>query len=756
MNWIKRSLLCVSLLTGCAGVTHEPLVTIDAAGFKPTVSPMKDQYRRLRNLVQERPGAQEAVQDILVAMEAVQSEENNAWETAAKQWLFVLKNDSGAMAAMAFPRWVKAQERLVAQPVHAEILARLLLAQTNEGKDAPWLTKQGYTDIKRLTDKIKDLQGDPTAKGVASLPGSPRDIKDDPFLEKAARSSCGRDLPDGWRNWLRTLGPDIKLYWEGLQASCRMDYHAAISKFDQALPGLRLNIQTWPYAVNAAERIVKARKSLGQREEATIAYQQLAHLLDQPETQKAVLGWSPFELWSKRIETWFWVARNKALEGDYQNAKLAVHEGLKLITQAQTQLENLNAKQSEELSNLKADAYNILASRIAYEEGDLTAALSLTRMAQDIPGISKEWRQRLDWAEAWYSYRMKDRIRAVRVWKNLLSEITDEQFKPRYYYWIGRALHENGLRSEAEDYFEKLQADHPLSFYTVVGLPRIDPDYGAGEFFGSVSRLQRKLSSRDDISWEAYRADPEAERRVARLELMLAANVNIWLDPIASELFRYVNSRAALMQDTDASLYVSRLIYMAGNYLQAISLTTSLSNQVPRFWDRYPEQVLVYFPQPYLDIYQRTATQSYIDQEISLAISRQESSFEADAMSPAEAIGLMQLMANTAQRQASRLGLRLNEPQVDLKRPELNIALGTAYLAELGRRYRGHWHQAFAAYNAGEYVVDAWLQRRKAEDPLVWIEALSFAETSGYTKNVWRNWEVYRWLRGLPAAKPLL
>ncbi len=756
MKLIMRSLLCVSLLTGCAGVTHEPLVTIEAAGLKPTTSPIKEQYRRLRAVVQEREGAQEAVRDILTAMEAIQSEEGNAWETAAKQWLFVLENDNGAMAAMAFPRWVKAQERLVAEPVQADLLARLLMAQTNEGQDAPWLKKQGLTDLAKLTQRIKDLQGDATTKGLASLPNSPRDIKDDPFLEKAAKVSCRRDLPEGWRNWLRTLSTDLKLYWEGLQASCRMEYQAAISKYEQALPGLRLNLGTWPYAVNAADRIVKARKSLGQREETTIAYQQLADLLNQSETQSAALGWSPFELWRKRIDTWFWVARNKALQGEYQNAKIAVHEGLNQINQAQTQLISLNAKQSTDLSDLKAEAYNILASRIAYEEGDLTAALSLTRMGQDVPGISPEWRQRLDWSEAWFAYMMKDRMRAARVWQTLLSQVTDEQLKPRYYYWIGRALYENGLKGDAEDYFEKLQTNHPLSFYTVVGLPRIDKDYSAGEFFGSVQKLQRKLSDKDDIPWEAYRADREAERRVARLELMLAANVNVWLEPISNELFRHVNSRAPLMKDTEATLYVTRLLHMAGNYLPAISLTTQLSNQVSGFWDAYPEQILVFFPQPYQDIYQRASTQSYIDQEISLAISRQESSFEADAMSPAEAIGLMQLMSNTAQRQASRLGLRINDPVADLKRPELNIALGTAYLAELGRRYRGQWHQAFAAYNAGEYVVDAWLQRRRAEDPLVWIEALSFAETSSYTKNVWRNWEVYRWLRGLPAAKPLL
>src|SRR5690606_5657798 len=116
------------------------------------------------------------------------------------------------------------------------------------GADAPWLKKQGYTDITNLIQKIKDLQGDGAVKGLASLPASPREIKDDPLLEKAAKASCRQELPDGWRHWLKTLSPDLRLYWEGLQASCRRDYEVALSKFGQALPGLRRSVQTWPYA----------------------------------------------------------------------------------------------------------------------------------------------------------------------------------------------------------------------------------------------------------------------------------------------------------------------------------------------------------------------------------------------------------------------------------------------------------------------------------------------------------------------------
>jgi len=706
---------------------------------------MQEQYKRLQALVREREDAQAAVQDIIAAMEAVQAEEQGVWETAAKQWLFVMQRDAGSMAGMAFPRWVKAQEKLVAVPAQAELLARLLLAQTREGQDAPWLRKQGFTDITKLTQRIKELQGQ-LAKGQASLPSSPKDIKDDPFWEKAAKMSCRRDFPDGWRQWLKSLNSDQKLYWEGLQGICRMEYQTAISKFQQALPGLRLNLSTWPLAINAADRQVSARKSLGQREETALAYRQLADLLGQSETQTAAIGWTPFELWRKRIDTWYWVARSQALQGDYQNAKLAVHEGFAQLNSAQTMLTGLTDKQSQAFNDLKAEGYNILSSRIAYEEKDFTAALSLTRLGQDIPGISPEWRVRLNWSEAWFAYAMGDKPRAIRVWQAMLVNTKDDLQRPRLYYWLGRALVETGDRGDGEDLFDKLLTDHPLSFYTVVALPRLNKKYNVQQQFDSISRLEKRLRDRDDFSWEAYRSDKEAERRLLRLELMLAAGVITWLEPISNELFRYVSGRSDLLKDTEASLYATRLMHMAGSHLQAISLTTQMSNLSKDFWKSNPEQILIFFPRPYLDIYQRTATQNYIDLEIPLAISRQESSFQADAMSPVEAMGLMQLMVNTAQMQAARQGLKIGDPEVDLKRPELNISLGTAYLSGLGRRYRGQWHQAFAAYNAGEYVVDAWLQRRAAEDPMVWIEALSFAETSGYAKNVWRNWEVYRWL----------
>jgi soluble lytic murein transglycosylase-like protein len=265
-----------------------------------------------------------------------------------------------------------------------------------------------------------------------------------------------------------------------------------------------------------------------------------------------------------------------------------------------------------------------------------------------------------------------------------------------------------------------------------------------------VARASKKIRDWDSYKADAYDEDPEASRLLLRSELVLAAHVDDLIKLTSQELYRYVAQKAQLLNEEEGSLYVSRLLHMSGQYIYTIALSAQLANSHPQFWEEHPDQLLLVYPRPYLSSYQRAASQHYLDPELALAISRQESSFQAEAMSPAEAIGLMQLIAPTAERQALRIGVKSTQIKSDLKRPDFNINLGTGYLAELGRRYRGQWPQAFAAYNAGEYVVDAWLLRRPSPDPIAWVEGLSFGETSTYVKNVWRNWEVYKMMVSKP------
>lgn len=117
------------------------------------------------------------------------------------------------------------------------------------------------------------------------------------------------------------------------------------------------------------------------------------------------------------------------------------------------------------------------------------------------------------------------------------------------------------------------------------------------------------------------------------------------------------------------------------------------------------------------------------------AITRQESGFMEDARSHAGAIGLMQLMPGTAKETARRFGIALSNPN-DVLLPERNIALGTAYLAQLHEQFQGNRVLASAAYNAGPGRVRQWTRGIDNLSADVWIENIPFDETRQYVQSV--------------------
>lgn len=754
----RQSLCSLVIFIGLAAIAnacvtqdsgYQPLVAIESVPTNPELADsVGEQSLRLSKFVSENALWREASQDILLALQAQELEDQGRWETAAQKWLTVLQMDSGAVGAEAFEHWIQNSDRVVGSQTNSEVLARLLLAQTKDGALSPWLQKQKLTKLERLTERIdKQRFGTKGKLKDVAWPPDPSGIKDDPFWEKAAQMACNKELPPSWQRWARQLPSGRRAYWDGLLAFCKKNYEASLALFQDAISQLEDEPKSAGLVLYAADRLIQAQKRLGRREEAAAAYRLHHKLITTAQFDPSSVGWSKFELLKRQAEAGLWVGRMQSLLGDYENARIAVQQSLDLLNRGLAALPDLTRAQRVALEEQKADAYHILASRIAYEQKNFTSALSMVQVAQALPEIGREWKDRLKWSEGWYKYMLGDKIQAITAWRQLLDENPPESSTvARLSYWIGRAYEELGESSEADEYLERLKSDHTLNFYHVIGVARLRPGYVWHEDV-DLKEAPERLRSREEFEAEAYLSDQEAQRRLLRAELVQAAQVHAWIKPLSQELYRYVVSRNELVRDVEASLYVSRLLHMAGHHHQVITLTSQLADIRKGLWEDYPEQLLVYYPRPFGTSYERVAGQNYIDPELALAISRQESSFQADAYSPAEAVGLMQLILPTAQRQASRLGLKLDAALEDLKRPELNISLGTSYLAELGRRYRGQWPQAFAAYNAGEYVVDAWIQRRTAQEPILWIEGLSFGETSSYAKNVWRNWEVYRILK---------
>ncbi len=153
------------------------------------------------------------------------------------------------------------------------------------------------------------------------------------------------------------------------------------------------------------------------------------------------------------------------------------------------------------------------------------------------------------------------------------------------------------------------------------------------------------------------------------------------------------------------------------------------------------------YPWPARAAVEAEAQEFGVDPLLLVAIVRQESVFDVEALSPAGARGLAQLTPGTAALTARGLDVTFYPEWITV--PDLNLHLGAAHLAELLRRFE-RLEAAVAAYNAGSSPVNRWIERDGADDPDQFIELIPYPETRGYVRSVIRNRELYRVLYAAP------
>ncbi|MHB1847337.1 MAG: transglycosylase SLT domain-containing protein, partial [Deltaproteobacteria bacterium] len=144
---------------------------------------------------------------------------------------------------------------------------------------------------------------------------------------------------------------------------------------------------------------------------------------------------------------------------------------------------------------------------------------------------------------------------------------------------------------------------------------------------------------------------------------------------------------------------------------------------------------------------ERWASAVSVPPDLMQALMREESALDPLVVSGAGAVGLTQLMPQTAAKLAHRLGLGRVTAAL-LAAPELNIRLGCFYVSQLLRRFKDNPALALAAYNAGEGAVDRWLAARGGEPLDAFVEEIPIAETRGYVKRVLETYATYRYLYG--------
>ena len=169
-------------------------------------------------------------------------------------------------------------------------------------------------------------------------------------------------------------------------------------------------------------------------------------------------------------------------------------------------------------------------------------------------------------------------------------------------------------------------------------------------------------------------------------------------------------------------------------------LFRSVTGVPPAFWE-------LAYPQGLLPVIQ-TVGERGLDPHLVAAIIREESTYNPAAVSPAGALGLMQVTLQTGERIAGRLGGEaFNRDR--LFDPIYNIKLGSRYLGQLAEKFNRNPIYTIAAYNAGPDVVAKWAQQLGGGDPDEFIESIPYTETRLYVKRVLRSYREYKRVSGL-------
>ncbi|MDN3567927.1 lytic transglycosylase domain-containing protein [Paeniroseomonas aquatica] len=376
-----------------------------------------------------------------------------------------------------------------------------------------------------------------------------------------------------------------------------------------------------------------------------------------------------------------------------------------------------NAVPSPEVARAAWPERQLLARKLL-RLGDARAAYAVSaRHGIEQPG---EPRQEAEFLAGFIALRrLEDAAEAERHFTRLAEGSRSVITRARSLYWQGRALAARGDAAGARRRWAAA-AEFPLAFYGQLAALALGEDGAA---------LSARIARTPGPAVPARQADAFAAKELARLVLALAdigetRRARPFLlrleelapDPAEKALAARLGARIGR---PDHAVWVVRRAGASGAML--LEEGWPAPYPAPAFG---PEAALVN------------------------AITRQESNFDPEAVSPANARGLMQLLPGTAQQVARRIGAPYAVGLLT-QDPGLNMRLGAAYLEQLIGRFGGALPFAIAGYNAGPGRVDEWLgtngdPRTGAVPMLDWMELIPFGETRNYVQRVVENMTIYR------------
>jgi soluble lytic murein transglycosylase len=354
------------------------------------------------------------------------------------------------------------------------------------------------------------------------------------------------------------------------------------------------------------------------------------------------------------------------------------------------------------------------------------------------------------WKAAWLNFRQGRTDAARQGFENQIALYPDANETPAALYWRARIAEEEKNPAMARAFYQKLISRFRNYYYAELARTRLKSLPAAGSPSPGDPQTAPHFALLDHVSslsstGKIAAADPpEDNLRVARARLLSNGG-------LADLAVRELQSAASQEGGTWAPPEMARIYQDGGRYDRGIeimkrSTPNYFAVDIPDLPRPYWEAL---FPKPYWTDLRKYSQLNGLDPYLVASLIRQESEFNAGALSRANAVGLMQLLPKTGKTVAKQVKLKkYSAPQ--LYTPAVNLELGTRYFKDMVDKYNGQFEYALAAYNAGSDRVGDWLGQGHYRDPQEFVESIPFTETREYVQAILRNANVYRQLYGTP------
>ena len=347
------------------------------------------------------------------------------------------------------------------------------------------------------------------------------------------------------------------------------------------------------------------------------------------------------------------------------------------------------------------------------------------------------------WKAAWLTLRQGRNEEAKKQFEEQIALYPTGAEIPAALYWRARLAEEDNQPAMARAFYERLSQRFRNFYYAELGRQRLGKIPAAADPAENYPLLDR-VPPLDNSGKVTLSEPPADDLHLQKAELLGNGGL---VDFAVRELQAAVSADGGNWGPSEtAQLYLD-----SGQYDRAIevmkrSTPNYFALDIPDLPRPYWEAL---FPKPYWTDLRRFASANGLDPYLVASLIRQESEFNPNAVSRANAVGLMQLLPKTGKLVAKEVKLkRYNASQ--LYTPTVNLQLGTHYFRGMVDKFGGSFEYALAAYNAGSDRVEEWLGQGKYRDPQEFVESIPFTETREYVQAILRNANVYKQLYGTP------